>query len=98
MILLDQIHRVCHQKTPSIGPDVQPALFPFPRSHCSTQTHPQRGGDLIGLDESDGEVEGQRMRVAGDPQPLMTGIAGGLHDLPQQVTSYATAAPSRKKS
>ncbi len=35
------------------------------------------------------------MRVAGDPQAPMTGIAGGVDDLPDQVAGDTTAAPVR---
>jgi hypothetical protein len=56
-----------------------PSGFPQVEGHAQTDT--ERGGDLTGLDESNGKVEGQRMRVAGDPQTPMTGFAGNIDDV-----------------
>src|SRR5262245_28890476 len=76
-----------------VDPGAEVDLTPQVEGHA--QTGAQRSGDLIDLDESDGQVEGQRMRVSGDPQAPMTGTAGGVGDLPYQVAGDTTTAPVR---
>src|SRR5947207_8417862 len=90
MYSVDQPPRGLHG---TLGGSGRPSGLAQVEGHA--QTGAQRGGDLIDLDESDGQVEGQRMRVASDPQAPMTGIAGGVDDLPDQVAGDTTAAPVR---